>query len=204
MSRLSSPSSADVSGPRLTRASTDDLSGGPVSAVHHELWSALSSCPTKHYAVVVQPGVTSADYQTSWLPVGAGVRTAIIASDIQGKVDVTAVVNTILMDCLHRGVTKVESLDTKKSLPELSQEKVNESIIYAAMPGIDARNQKRRDVLIDQRHRYVEGIVGKYFDNKDYTIVYVTEPRKETALEVEVEEKEHGLGAEVPFVLEEK
>ena len=195
---------------RLTRTSQTDLSNGPVSAIHHELWSALSFCPTKHYAVVIQSGVTTADYQTSWLPVGAGVRTALIASDIQGQVDVTAVLNTILMDCLNHGITRVEALDTKGPLPELSRERVDESIIYAVMPGIEARNQKRRDVLIDQRHRYVEGIVGKYFDNRDYTIVYVTEPRREDALDVEIEEKghkpehEHGLGAEVPFVLEEK
>ncbi|KAK5941655.1 hypothetical protein PMZ80_005604 [Knufia obscura] len=188
----------------LSRVSPHDLSHGPVSAIHTELWSALSTCPTTHYAVIVQPGVTPADYETSWLPVGAGIRTALIASDIQGKVDITAVINTILMDCLHHGVTRVETLDTKGPLPELSSSVVRESVIYAVLPGVEAGSQKRRDVLIDQRHRYVEGLVGKYFDNRDYTIVYVTEGRVDGETKGEVEEKVHGLGAEVPFVLEEK
>lgn len=108
------------------------------------------------------------------------------------------------MDCLHHGITRVEPLDTKDPLPELSQETINESVIYAVMPGIDATSQKRRDVLIDQRHRYVEGIVGKYFDNRYYTIIYVTEPQEEGAQEMVETQHEHGLGAEVPFVLEEK
>lgn len=161
--------------------------------------------------MIVQPGVTPADYETSWLPVGAGVRTALIASNIQGKVDVTAVVNTILMDCLHHGVTRVETLDpTDPVLPELSAERVNESVMYAVMPGIEARSQKRRDELIDQRHRYVERVVGKYFGNRDYTVIYITEPQAEREGLLEAEEvgwvhgHEHGLGAEVPFVLEEK
>lgn len=93
-------------------------------------------------------------------------------------------------------------------LPELSEERVNESVIYAVMPGIEARSQERRDVLIDQRHRYVEGVVGKYFGNRDYTVIYIAEPQgeRESLLEVEEMGREHahGLGAEVPFVLEEK
>jgi len=159
--------------------------------------------------VIVQPGVTPRDYEKSWLPVGAGVRTALIASNIHGKVDVTAVVNTILMDCLHHGVTRVQELDTKQpTLTELSAQTVSESVIYAVMPGIEARSQERRDVLVDQRHRYVEGVVGKYFGNKDYTVIYVTEPLEETESVLGVEKaemgREHGLGAEVPFVLEVK
>ena len=150
--------------------------------------------------------MTPADYETSWLPVGAGTRTALIASNIEGKVDITAVVNTILMDCLHHGIKGVETLDTKKTLPELSQSTINESVIYAVMPGIEAHGQGRRDELIDQRHRYVEGLIGKYFQNKDFTIIYTTEPLKEGALGTgdKVHKEPHGLGAEVPFVLEEK
>ncbi|KAJ9659934.1 hypothetical protein H2198_002824 [Neophaeococcomyces mojaviensis] len=206
-------SAAEVISPLFFLSSTAQLDlptipdSSPVNDIHHAFSRAVSSCPTKHYAVVYQPGVTNADYESSYLPIGVHTHTNLIAEKIQGTVDVVAVVNTILMDCLHHGVTKVESLDTSElKVEDMSEEKIRDSIMHVSLPTVNAElSKKERSSSLQVHDDYIKRIVGKYFDNKDYTLIYITEAAKETEERLSIQHEENAVdGAEVPFVLEEE
>lgn len=166
------------------------------------MWQGLSTCPTRHYAVITQPGAHTTDYTRKFLPIGAGSRTAVIASDIDGEVIVNHIVNTILMDCLHHGVLTVEDMPTTGlPLPDLDEETIKKSIIHAILPSAQGWTGETRTQRLAKHDEYVQGVVEKYFDNKDYTLIYVAEPADESAAPV-VEDQEHGLGAEETLTYE--
>lgn len=157
--------------------------------------------------MIFQPGVTSSDYNheesfiTHFLA-SPGSRSSPTLStlNVTGQVDVVGVVNTILMDCLHHGIKKVENLDTSElALARLSSETVRESVIYAALPPPKVRlGKKERQMILRRHERYVQKLVEEYFGSEDYTLVYITQ-----AAEAEVstgKEYEVGIGAEVPLV----
>ncbi|KAK5085460.1 hypothetical protein LTR05_004745 [Lithohypha guttulata] len=175
--------------------------------IHHLFSAAVSSCPTTQYAVIFQPGVSSSDYDheenllTPFLASPESQTTTNLRIlNATGQVDVVGVVNTILMDCLHHGIKKVETLDTGELVvAPLSATTVRESVIYAAMPPLEDGLRKRERQMTLRRHeRYVQKLVEDYFGSEDYTLVYVTKAAEE---ETSIwNEHEVGLGAEVPLV----
>lgn len=179
----------------------------PVKDVRDLLWHSLSSCPTKHYAVIVEPLLLS--YGSSWtcpvssfIPRTPNVRSRFTAEYIDGQVNVNHVLNTILMDCLHYGILVVEELDTNphaiaRGLPGLSQETLDKSIIYARMPEPDfGLVEKDYATIMEQRQTFVDSIVNDYFDDDSYTLIYL----REDARQVRNPVAGHDNGAEVPLV----
>lgn len=174
--------------------------------IHHAFSRAASSCPTKHYAVVHQPGVTTEDYELSYLPIGVHTHTNLIAEKIQGTVDIVAVVNTILMDCLHCGVVRVESLDTSElKIAQLSEETIQESIMHLSLPSPKAGlSRNERADMLDEHDAYIKSVVGTYFANKNYTLIYITEAAKDEEKPNAQHENSVVDGAETPLVLEQE
>lgn len=191
-----------------------DLSSIPdyssANEVHLTFSHAVSSCPTKNYAVVYQPGVTVADFESSYLSIGSHAHTNLVVEKIQGNVDVVAVVNTILMDCLHapEGVKRVETLDTSRlEVASFEKELIKKSIIYIPLPALSSRwGVKDRAAVLAKNDAYLKDVVSTYFDNKDYTLIYISATSGEA-----VKESSEAVGdgiimfddAEVPFVFDE-
>lgn len=164
--------------------------------------------------VVEQPDVCHADFASIYLPVGSNTRTTISTQNITGgTADTIAIINTILMDCLNKGVGKVEPLDTSSaaaasvSLPKLTQEEIDDRIMWIPLPELSASDKSvSRAGTLGRHLGFVQKVIEEYFKGDDYTLVYVTkqrEHRDEAALDEEPPVVKHaGQEDEVPFVFE--
>lgn len=182
----------------------------PASTIQNLFSQALGSCPTKKYAVVLQPGVSSDDYQcTRSTPFlfklgtsGPGVTKGMF-KDVIGPVYHVGLVNTILMDCLHHGIKSVKTLDTSAlMLPELDAQTISENVIWAPLPAIEPHlTKEERKVVMRNHDMYIEGLVENYFGGEDYTLFYVTESRHDAEVKHDnFDGQEYQMESEVPLV----
>ena len=181
--------------PSLNIPDNDLSSTSPASYsdVYHQIIApALGSCPTKHYIVVLQPSVTSADYEhESTQPFLSALATSnhgMKISQVRGQVNDNWTINTILMDCLHHGVTRVEEIDVRigenaEQWWSLGDDKdlIDKSVMFVRLPAV-TNPGRGADVLI-------EGMVQRWFGNKDYTLFWITEARTE-----EIEREDQSVG----------
>lgn len=171
---------------------------------------AVSSCPTKNYVVVHQTGASSCDYEMNYLPIGLHAHTNLVVENIRGTPDVVGIVNTILMDCLHApdGVKRVESLNTGSlEVADLDEEVIRKSIMHISLPELPTRTGKNeRAALLAQNDGYIKSVISKYFGNKDYTLICITQaPTGIDDGDAVVDNNAGSLaGAEVPFVFEDE
>lgn len=179
--------------------------------VQHNLWGYLASCPTRHYAVVVEPLTlsyfpNSLSSPTSFIPKTPNARSIFSAENVDGKVNLVHVLNTILMDCLHHCVLRVKELDTspaaiKDGVPRLDREVIEKSIIYANMPEVDTSlTRKDYAAVMQDRKDFVEEVIEKYFEGTNYTLIYI----REQAVSGKEVMPEHDDGSEIPFVADQK
>lgn len=99
-------------------------------------------------------------------------------SQVRGQVNDNWTINTILMDCLHHGVTRVEEIKVRIgenaeqwwSLGD-DRDLIDKSVMFVRLPAV-TNPGRGADVL-------VEGMVQRWFGNKDYTLFWITEARTE-------------------------
>lgn len=178
--------------------------------IAQSLYRSLATCPTTHYAVIVEPQTltyTNSNSNTNnnpttpnkatplYLPGSRNAATTFLTTNLHGSLNTNHILNTILMDCLSHKVLHVHELDTSNpSLPNLDASLIRENIIYAVLPRLEPMRRDDYARVMKSRRGYVERIVEKYFDDEDYTLIYLRER------EVVVEE---GFG-ERPVVEEKK
>lgn len=179
-------------------------SSASYSDVYHKLIApALGSCPTKNYIVVLQPSVSTSDYDresaTPFLSGLANSQNGRKISRVTGQVNDNWTINTILMDCLHHGVTRVEEVVIREDEKyekywglDADREMIGKSVMFVRL--LPAQ-KSRPEVQIKNSDILVEGMVHRWFGAEDYTLIWITEARGEGEGEVLGEIIEEGQKA---------
>ena len=161
----------------LNIPSIQDLSSA--SSIQPLLTNSLSQCPTTNYLVLLQQGVSSDDYicpkNTPFLKdrIGASgdkAQTSTMVRDVVGSIDMTDVVSTISTSC-----NKEPELFDITSFPDFSKAEVQSKVFFVSLPQLypEASIEDRKAVL-QQSDNAISSLVERYFDSKDYTLVYAT------------------------------
>ena len=162
----------------------------------------LAKCPTTNYLVVFQPGVSSSDFvcrkTTPFMNKRIGSpsqqHTAVIARDVVGTINRWELAAPIRSSCNKR-TREIQTDDL--SFPVYTAEQLQNSILSVSLPSLQSTLLvEDRKVVLSQHDTYLSSLVQNYFNDSDYTLIYVTESMHTAE---QKEHTSHEYDAEVPL-----
>ncbi|ETN38451.1 uncharacterized protein HMPREF1541_06486 [Cyphellophora europaea CBS 101466] len=176
-------------------SSANKLSSG--EAITSDISSTLSHCPSDHYVLISQPGVSAGDYASrKTTPALAqrlsakhqsNIRSSVSVSEVVGEVDVSRWEQTLERECgaevLHVDASS-GSIPSYKSMPK---------VLSVAFPAPTTSN-RLHDLSVNDA--FLESILDM-LPSSNYTVLYATtahgapEPSAEHLMDAEVQNPLH-------------